>query len=301
MKKAGQSSGTIRRLFLVTLSLVFTLIAFSPAQSAMNDYCVTPAFVTSAVPPFVMLTMTKDHTMFYKAYSDTVDLDSDGIVDVTYKDSIEYYGYFNPKKCYTYSSSRFTASADATGTNGHYCSSAWSGNFLNWATMSRIDILRKALYGGKRSTDSTSSTVLQRARLPRDSHSWAKTYIGSDLAQLTPGTNTAITMCNTSTSSTGAPLMMVVWGNKANGPSSPRNTTGGYHPYAAATEGVQCTYKYDGGSTLASDSTYAEYAVQVSVCTTATSDPNCKSYGTSPIYYKPAGVMQQVGINKNLV
>ncbi|MGM9139699.1 hypothetical protein ACTFGH_03255, partial [Campylobacter jejuni] len=37
----------------------------------------------------------------------------------------------------------------------------WSGNFLNWATMTRMDILRKVLYGGKRYRDNaTESTIL---------------------------------------------------------------------------------------------------------------------------------------------
>jgi type IV pilus assembly protein PilY1 len=265
----------------------------------MNNYCITPPFIQAGIPPLLMLTMTKDHTMFYKAYTDTVDLDASGVIDNTYKDSIDYYGYFNPNKCYGDSRTGFTASGDASGAHNHYCSGAWSGNFLNWATMTRIDLLRKALYGGKRSTDtagSPGSTILERARLPRDSHSWAKWYTGSDLSQLTPaGSNTAITMCNTTKTSGGDPLMMVVWGNAANGPSGPNNTAGGYHPYAAATEGQQCVTKYDGGANLCS-STSCEYVVRVAVCTSATSDPNCKQYGTN---YKPAGLLEKVGINKD--
>ena len=37
-----------------------------------------------------------------------------------------------------------------------YCTGQWSGNFLNWATMSRMDVLRKILFGGLRSTDTKS-------------------------------------------------------------------------------------------------------------------------------------------------
>ena len=50
----------------------------------------------------------------------------------------------------------------------------WSGNFLNWATMTRIDVVRKMLYGGYRETDSATSTVLRLALLGTDAHAFAK-------------------------------------------------------------------------------------------------------------------------------
>jgi len=40
--------------------------------------------------------------------------------------------------------------------------------------MSRMDALRKVLYGGYRSTDEASLTVLERAYIPQDAHSWAR-------------------------------------------------------------------------------------------------------------------------------
>ena len=60
---------------------------------------------------------------------------------------------------------------------------------MNWATMARIDIIRKVLYGGKRIVDNAGSstvpmsgnnglTVLGRTITPRDAHSWAKVYAG---------------------------------------------------------------------------------------------------------------------------
>ena len=42
--------------------------------------------------------------------------------------------------------------------------------------MSRIDAMRKVLYGGLRSTDTATDTVLQRAFIPQDAHSWGKEY-----------------------------------------------------------------------------------------------------------------------------
>ena len=52
----------------------------------------------------------------------------------------------------------------------------WSGDWLNYMTMSRIDAMRKVLYGGLRSTDTATETVLQRAFIPQDAHSWGKEY-----------------------------------------------------------------------------------------------------------------------------
>jgi type IV pilus assembly protein PilY1 len=130
--------------------------------------------------------MSKDHQLSYRAYDEYSDLDGDGISETTYKHSFNYYGYFDSYKCYQYSgtSSRFEP---VSITSDKYCSGNWSGNFLNWATMSRMDVLRKVLYGGLRSTDSSSSgTVLERAFLPTDAHSFAKYYKGADLTKLTP-------------------------------------------------------------------------------------------------------------------
>ena len=63
-----------------------------------------------------------------------------------------YLGYFDPDKCYTYGSSGyFTPSGSATSkAAGYACSGQWSGNFMNWATSSAIDILRYGLTGGDR-------------------------------------------------------------------------------------------------------------------------------------------------------
>ncbi|OYU45564.1 MAG: hypothetical protein CFE44_06840 [Burkholderiales bacterium PBB4] len=69
----------------------------------------------------------------------------------------------------------------------------WSGNFLNWATMTRMDVVRKLLYGGKRSTDTGTLTVLERAPLSKDSHSFTKHYAGSDIRDYTPFTTANLT------------------------------------------------------------------------------------------------------------
>jgi type IV pilus assembly protein PilY1 len=158
-----------------------------------------PLFLGTNPIPKVMLTISKDQQLFKKAYNDYSDLDGDGQIETTYKHSISYYGYFDPTKCYEYAqpggpSGRFEPREIAT---GGLCTGMWHGNFLNWVAMTRMDAVRKLLYGGMRSTDGATQgvglgqgTILERAYLPTDAHAYAKYYNpgapGSDPAQQPP-------------------------------------------------------------------------------------------------------------------
>src|SRR5690554_2136488 len=135
------------------------------------DFAMQPPVLTARETPLVMLGLSVDNQLFYKAYSDYTDIDSDGVIETTYDDTFDYYGYFNSGFCYEYSASEsaFIPSKVAGGANGHSCtdeSAAWSGNFMNWATMTRVDVLRKVLYGGRRATDDSDNTILERTYIP---------------------------------------------------------------------------------------------------------------------------------------
>ena len=88
--------------------------------------------------------MGKDTKNYYEAYNDASDLDGDGALDVGYKpDKIDYYGYFDSRKCYAYDRSAnlfvptsVTADKRCVGAGAD---DKWSGNFLNYLTMSRTD------------------------------------------------------------------------------------------------------------------------------------------------------------------
>jgi len=87
--------------------------------------------------------------------------------NATYVVTDTYIGYFDSESCYTYNNTatvrRFDRSGPAT---NHTCGGAgFSGNFMNWATGSAIDVLRYGLTGGDRVLDTSSETVLQRAVL----------------------------------------------------------------------------------------------------------------------------------------
>lgn len=178
--------------------------AFANAQApTIEDYELTPPLSEyHSVTPMVMLAISGDHQLFMKAYNDYDSLDGDDIPEVTYSHNFEYTGYFDAGRCYTYNgadpkmrgdtAAYFVPAGLASNTAGgttypvrQFCASnEWSGNFLNWATMTRMDIVRYVLYGGKRSVDTTTQTILERAYLPNDAHSFAKYYDGPFLAQL---------------------------------------------------------------------------------------------------------------------
>lgn len=175
------------------LGLLALLAAALGAVSASAAISISqvPLFVNQSVAPLSLLVMGRDHKLYYEAYNDASDLDGDGSLDIGYKPTtIDYYGYFDSNKCYQYSSGVFTpSSVTADKTCGG--ASEWSGDFLNYVTMARIDTMRKVFYGGKRSTDDASQTILERTHIPQDAHSWGKEYQsvardGYDIRDYTP-------------------------------------------------------------------------------------------------------------------
>lgn len=261
------------------------------------DFTMQPPVLTARETPLVMLGLSVDNQLFYKAYTDYTDIDSDGVLETTYDDSFDYYGYFRSDWCYTYDSSlnAYTPSNLAT---GHSCSgsSDWSGNFLNWATMTRVDVLRKVLYGGKRAVDTQSQTVLERAYVPSDVHAFAKVYSGSDIRDYVPdayagGTANTATFCNVSSahpySSSSNPELRIAKGD---------------HRRWSVNEGRQC--QWTSGSNRPPDSDRlnmgSEQRVRVATCVAGkdASSDGCKTYpaGSS----KPVGLLQQYGENGDL-
>lgn len=186
--------------------------------------------------PLILLTMQRDARLFVEAYDDASDINGDGIMDLKYKPAlyqfdaatnaytttiIDYYGYFDSYKCYEYKTYSYRDTDSGTDktvkafvpigdtdSGTKKCTSyskdssgltkPWSGDFLNYMTTTRMDALRKVLYGGKRfvdfkyyGTNKTSATVLERANIPQDLHAYGKDYNsvavdGYDIADYTP-------------------------------------------------------------------------------------------------------------------
>ena len=204
---AVESCRLIGALMLLPLLAALWLWPASPAQAEIQDADVTGF---AALPLFVdfsgggsggrasfMFAVSRDEQLFFKAYSDYSDLDGNGFPDVGYTHSFEYYGLFDPQKCYSYddANQRFVpegfSSQDSLGAYNYECNALgrfWAGNFLNWATTVRLEIVQKVLYGGRRIVDASGGdTVLEGAYTTPDNHSFAKYIDDSDLIeQVTP-------------------------------------------------------------------------------------------------------------------
>ncbi|MEZ4600198.1 MAG: PilC/PilY family type IV pilus protein [Syntrophotaleaceae bacterium] len=184
-----------RRFKIAGVVLGLLLISTYWGTAAFGiDMSQLPLFLTQDVPPLNLLVLGRDHKLYYEAYNDASDLNGDGKLDIRYDPTIEYYGYFDSFKCYTYDSSESPARFEPTSvTANKTCSGSaeWSGDFLNYLTTARIDALRKVLYGGYRRVDDQTKTVLERSHIPQDAHSWGKEYTsiavdGYDIRNYTP-------------------------------------------------------------------------------------------------------------------
>ncbi len=87
-----------------------------------------------------------------------------------------YYGYFDPATRYTYNSTDQLFERDPSGD--------WDGNWLNWCTMRRIDVLRKVLVGGRAETRDGSGSTILRCEVPAQTNRRFYRYL--DGTGLTP-------------------------------------------------------------------------------------------------------------------
>lgn len=160
----------LHRLIPLSASLLVAnaALAFTPAQQPPE---------TNAVPGNVMLALSVEWpTGVQVSYTTT-----------NYDGATRYEGYFDFRKCYTYNftdevfipSSAVTATGVCGDTNNE-----WSGNLLNWLTMSNLDQFRSVMTGGTRDNfssmsgahagDTTGRTVLIRSFSDRNSLSVLK-------------------------------------------------------------------------------------------------------------------------------
>ncbi|MES2127405.1 MAG: PilC/PilY family type IV pilus protein [Pseudomonadota bacterium] len=138
--------------------------------------CAAHAVAAERVPPNLLIGLSLTVADVGSAYAG----DYDGTSD--------YAGYFNPRMCYTYTvDERGSRFVPKRGTDDrHACGGdSFSGNMLNWATMSRLDLLRLALTGGDRTTDEATATVLARAWIPDGSPIFARKALAAP-ASVTP-------------------------------------------------------------------------------------------------------------------
>lgn len=273
------------------------------SAATVSDYSALPLSVGVNTAPVVMLAMSADEQLHRVAYDDLRDVNGDGVIDATYSDAITYRGYFDSQRCYSYDGGRFRATAAVT-PNTHRCAGNWSGNFLNWVSMSRLDIIRAGLYGGLRvrssgDDDDDAGTVLERAYLPPESAAWVKVYRGPDaISNYTPfnvAAATPVSFCNVSQDNGDDKVE-----DSARDQAPPRlRVAVGNFPLWSSTEALQCLWDGEADRPSRSATGSAEFIVRVEVCRAdagALRESYCRGYpAANPSIYRPAGLLQEYG------
>ncbi len=193
--------------------LLFSMVVscLLSAFSIPNSYAApaqSPLFLTSSVDPNILFNMSIETPMGGAAYNDQPDaadgcggrINDGGTVGICYFKTKTYLGYFDPNKCYTYASSRFSPAAN-TNVN-HECSGQYSGNFMNWATMTAMDMFVWTMTGGNRILDAADATTVVRRMRKTNTDDWFPYKLITSTrnvapSTVTPWTDTKIFIYNT--------------------------------------------------------------------------------------------------------
>lgn len=170
----------MKRILLVTLLCSLVLLHCLPA-SAKYDPCAVPAFVNAPPLPNVLVAIDNSASMYDLAYNvDPTNVASSTFCyDASYADATSYYGYYDNTTIYKYNTATnqfavstatpaIPVSCDNTVGQAYFCIQRnsngyyFKGNFLNWLTMSKFDVMKKAMTGGK--YDSAGSTLVGESR-----------------------------------------------------------------------------------------------------------------------------------------
>ena len=288
MKKIHSSLSTAAATLLLISSF-----ATNARATALADQ---PVFANTDIPGNLALALSVE-------FPTAISIANTG----NYLDNSTYLGYFDPQKCYTYvpnllspTNSYFQPTSMANGTNNHFCSGLWSGNFMNWAAMPTIDPFRWALTGGYRSVDTTTTTILEKA--------WGSNQgsVGSNYPYrgdaVGSGNQVAFSLVSQLTPFTAWPHFdLGIWGN-----GNAMVFSGG----VGFTVGAAAAVNLADNGLIENNPAAALLAwkvyVRVKVCDATTSlgtallESNCQQYppvGTFPmpsvVNYKPEGLMQQ--------
>ena len=200
------SAKTMASKVLHTAAMVLVVAASGDTQAAPLNISDIPLFLNPAVPPLNMIIMGRDHKLYYEAYNDASDLNNDGVLDTKYK------GYelkfpapaprLSPKastrsttsaisiamKCYTYTAGVWDPTSMVGARKTCAGGAEWSGDFLNYLTTSRIDALRKVMYGGDRSTDLPPTPFSSAPMFLRTRTAGARITAASRMATISPTT-----------------------------------------------------------------------------------------------------------------
>lgn len=143
------------------------------------DYAAAPPFIGAVNQPNVMIVLDNSGSMNEGAYT--------GSYNPAQFTSGQYYGYFDPAKNYQYTGTKWEVTTLAM-TSGTVANPIATGNFLNWATMRRIDIAKKLLVGGNTDPKSPAPGMAVKLLGEPSSTSWDfnKDYDNTAMTQLYP-------------------------------------------------------------------------------------------------------------------
>jgi type IV pilus assembly protein PilY1 len=244
---------TIASKALLRSAIVASLVAaaMTPIGLSAQTLSDLPLYSASSVPANLMLALSVEFpTGTVAAYKD-----ANG-----FSPSNTYLGYFDPLKCYSYNGTYFSPAEKIATTSTSCTSGNWSGNLLNWATMTALDEFRKTLTGGTRDSGETAAlTVLVRSNL-------------NDQSNATNFPNKTVNF------STAFPASSVV----------------GITAFASASalyfrsSGLNYTFQVSNKSDYSAN--VMTFNAKVQACAAGLLEDNCTAYGSN---FKPEGLIQQ--------
>ncbi|MEW6108537.1 MAG: hypothetical protein AB1632_05105 [Nitrospirota bacterium] len=180
MKKYKINKRSLLGLVLMLLAIGFSAL---PTEGAVNaDYCITPPFLLQTIQPNVLIVLDNSGSMNAQAYAGSFDpsLYSQG-----------YYGLYDPAQNYVYSSNgRWEPTTADPAIFATTANPIASGNFLNWATMRRVDVSKKLLIGGRAVPRSPAGAVTVKLYGENSPTSWnfSKDFNNSTVGWIWPFT-----------------------------------------------------------------------------------------------------------------
>jgi type IV pilus assembly protein PilY1 len=145
----------MNRFIVIALSALVFFVSASPVSAKKppqvetfncNNYSLIPPSLADSVAPSTTIIIDSSGSMNEHAYQEVevqwrdFGTTTDRRAYTGFNSTNEYYGYFDPFAYYSYNSTGDWFYPDTSG--------EWSGNFMNWVSMHRTDIVRKVLTGG---------------------------------------------------------------------------------------------------------------------------------------------------------
>lgn len=296
----GLMSRTLRRPATRGLLAIGGILAVVGVVVGQSTAPAIPTVALSSEPlyargfrakPTLTLALSVEYPTVGAAYVNGDDRDD----DPNYTLATTYVGYFDPNGCYSYNDANKHFVREAT-TTTHACDGTkFSGNFMNWATSSAIDILRYGLTGGDRIEDTPTKTVLQRAVLRTSFYNSTNFPSKKLTSTLTEGALPSTLRGNhTGDVYVANCLNKIFFGTARTGNCSAPGANGNLGP---ATWNLPTTTESIVGSLPATFSSTA-CASQDGTCTL--SEPHYVAYGVSNRYYVKAFAAGDVGCNNDV-